>query len=351
MTTTNAVELSAQDEPSYAVATEIHDLCADEYIALTAGAWDATPLKVQSHQFGVRAKCWHVGPCMLTEHEMAPFLFETKRSHLQNRGGMATLRKYKSGFEIGEYQNGDYYFGPGAIEVGDSLSTGRTISSALEIQEIYVPPTMLGVAMSRLTQCHRIYETDRFGAIAHAEWNSLYNRLKSESDPLSMRTMDLFLASIKIALGVHPQREDIRLQSRELLFRHIERFIFSNLGSASLNSASILGQFGVSRASLYRMFSPLGGVSSYISKLRASNALIDIWQNKAHRGSVREAQERWGFQSGNDFNRTVTRLFGNSPRRLLDSSRPDNPRLGSASDFAFNFVDMRFARANTELAA
>ena len=55
MTTSNAFDLSAKDEPSYAVATELHDLCADEYIALTASAWDAAPLNVQSQPFGVRA--------------------------------------------------------------------------------------------------------------------------------------------------------------------------------------------------------------------------------------------------------------------------------------------------------
>lgn len=351
MTTSNAFDLSAQNEPSYAVATELHDLCADEYIALTASAWDAAPLNVQSQPFGVRAKCWHVGPCMLTEFEMAPFVFEIQRPHLQNRGDMVTMKKHKSGFEFGDYRIGDYYLGPGAIQVGDPLWTGRSISSALEIQEIYLPQALLGLSTSRLAQRDRIYGSHQFGEIAHAEWDSLYSLLKKGRKSISRRTLDLFLASIKIALGVHPQREDIRKQSRELLFRHIERFILSNLRSEGLNSAAILEEFGVSRASLYRLFGPLGGVSSYISKLRASKALIDIWQNKALRGSVRAAQERWGFQSGNDFNRTVTRLFGNSPKRLLDSGRLNNPRMRAASDFAFNFVDMRFAAENTEQAA
>ena len=288
---------------------------------------------------------------MLTEYEMSPFLFETKRVHLQNRGQMATLRKFVFGFEIGEYENGEFYCGPGSIQVGDPLSTGKTISSALKIQEIYLPRPMLGLREARLARREKIYELHRAGQIAHAEWNILFRELNAGSNQIPMRQMDLLLASLIIALGVNPQREDVRTHARELLFRHIERFISSNLRSPELNSATILDQFGVSRASLYRMFGPLGGVSAHIAKLRASRALIDIWQNRAFRGSVSAAREHWGFQTGNDFNRTVRRLFGNSPKRLLVRNRATNPHMRSASDFAFNFVDMRFMVSPTNIAA
>lgn len=351
MSNSKTLEGAAQDEPSYGIATEVHDLCADEYVALMAEGWDASPLNVPTPRPGIRARCWHVGSCMLTEYDMSPFLFETKRVHLQNRGKMATLRKFVSGFEIGDYANGEFYCGPGSIQVGDPLSTGKAISSALTIQEIFLPRSMLGLPDARLAQREKVYELHRAGQIAHAEWNLLFRELNAGTNQIEMRHLDLLIASVILALGVNPQREDVRAQARELLFRHIERFIFSHLRSPDLSSAMLLDHFGVSRASLYRMFGPLGGVSTHIAKLRASRALIDIWQNRALRGSVSAARERWGFQTGNDFNRTVRRLFGNSPKQLLVRNRATNPHVKSASDFAFNFVDMRFMAGTTHIAA
>ena len=337
--------------PTYMVATETHNLSIDEYIALTTEAWSAIPLKVKAAHPGVVAKCWHIGPCMLTEFEIAPFRFETKRFHLQNRGELLILRKYKSGFEYGDYDEGEFLGGPGAIHFGDPFSTGKSIASPLTIQEVYVPRGPVGLPVSSPVQRGKIHENTGIGKIVHSEWDSIFRLAQSGTGEVPKPTMDRFLSGIKIALGVHPQREDVRAQARELLFRQIERFIFSNARRSDLNSKAILDQFGVSRASLYRMFEPLGGVRTYLTKLRTSKALIDIWQDQTLRGSVQAARERWGFHTGNDFNRTVTRLFGNSPRRLLTPGQPVHPQLDADSNFAFQFVDLRFASGVPAIAA
>lgn len=99
------------------------------------------------------------------------------------------------------------------------------------------------------------------------------------------------------------------------------------------------------------MFEPLGGIRTYITFLRASSALIEIWENRLARGSVSAARDRWHFRTGNDFNRTVTRLFGNSPKRLLANAGPVQPRFDAPSNFVFNFMDQRFDGTLTQMAA
>ncbi len=126
---------------------------------------------------------------------------------------------------------------------------------------------------------------------------------------------------MKIALGVNPQREDVRAHAREALFRHICRFIETHLEHPDLSAKMILNQFGVSRATLYRMFEPLDGVRNYVTYRRAMCALYFISQNQGQRGVVQEACERWGFSSPANFNRTIQRLFGNSPKALLSGER------------------------------
>ena len=103
----------------------------------------------------------------------------------------------------------------------------------------------------------------------------------------------------------------------------------------------ILGRFGVSRASLYRMFEIYGGIRHYITHLRASKAVLHVWQNQKQRGIVRSAQTRWGFATGNDFNRTVRRLFGNTPKRLVSSRVEHRDLVDRPSSTVQNLIDRR----------
>ncbi len=342
-------ELTAQ-EPAYTIAKETLDLSVDEYIALTADAWDATPLNVYPDRSGVAAECWQIGPCMFSVIEVAPFIFETKRTHLQNRGALLGLRKILSGFEFGDYADGENRASPGPIHIADPHSVGKSIGTALKIQEVYVPRHLVGLSPSRLARTERVDATSAMGKIVHAEWDLLFLAAQSGITQISQRSLERFLSGFKIALGVPPQREDVRAHARELLFRQIERLIETNLRSTDIDANTILARFGLSRASLYRMFEPFGGIRTYTTQLRASKALLEIWETGAMRGSVAAARERWRFQTGTDFNRTVSRLFGNSPRRLFSTDTPASPDLNAASDFAFNFVDLRWGATAAETA-
>ncbi|MEO0608094.1 MAG: hypothetical protein AAFY82_07665 [Pseudomonadota bacterium] len=349
MSMMESIDLSDR-RAAYTVAQETHDMGLDEYMALTAQAWDATPLNVLPDRSSLLAESWQIGPCMLSIIDVAPFIFETKRVHLENRGALIGFKKVVEGFESGDYASGEYLSAPGPIELSDPVEIGKSISTALKIQEIYVPRAFIGLSFGK-DRLNKIYPYSAIGKIVHAEWDSLFLAAQSGVTHIPERTVERFLSSFKIALGVHPQREDVRTHARELLFRQIQRFIHANLSSPKLGSATILSKFGVSRASLYRMFEPLGGIRTYTTYLRASKALIEIWENRLVRGSVSAARDRWHFRTGNDFNRTVTRLFGNSPKRLLAAAHPLHPKLNAPSNFAFEFLDSRYNGTLTQMAA
>ncbi len=149
--------------------------------------------------------------------------------------------------------------------------------------------------------------------------------------------LDRLAACLKIALGAHPQREDVRAHARQALFRQVCLFIERNLERVELSTNMLLSQFGLSRATLYRMFEPLGGVRNYLMYRRAMAALIDLSEVNAERGSVLRVCERWNFSSPANFNRSIQRLFGNSPRALLGSSAPTNDEV-SLTAFKHDYV-------------
>lgn len=341
--TSSDLGVNSGNEIEYDVGTEFIDMCADEYVAISSDAWATTPLSSEAGPFSVNAQCWHAGPCMLSQMTVGPYVFEINPVHIDNEGPILVFEKVLSGFEYGERGGDDIYYGPGPIYLHGHKQLGRSIGTRVTVQELYVPREMVGLAQGKTAPNSLIYPTSLIGRIVHAEWETVFNAVTDGETKVSAQLFERFAAAIKIALGVNPQREDVRTQSRELLLRQIQRFIVQNLESPDLSVDFILGRHGVSRASLYRMFEPYGGIRNYVTNLRASKTLMDIWQNESQRGIVRSMQTRWGFSSGNDFNRTVRRLFGNTPKRLISGPSTNGGVLDQSIGFARDFVDQRWS--------
>lgn len=288
---------STENEIRYDIGTELFDICADEYVTISADAWAATPLRSDEGPFRLKSQCWHAGPCMLSEMTISPFALEIHPVHLDSEGPMVVFEKVLSGFECGEQGGEDFYYTPGSIYLNGHKELGRSIETRYTIQEFYVPREMVGLSSAQPAPNSIIHPTSLVGRIVHAEWEAAYNAVANGQSTVGAKTFERLATALKIGLGVNPQREDIRTQSRELVSRQIQRFIIENLDSPDLSVEKILKQHGVSRASLYRMFEIYGGIRTYITNLRTSKALMEIWQNEARRGIVRAAQARWGFSS------------------------------------------------------
>ena len=59
-------------------------------------------------------------------------------------------------------------------------------------------------------------------------------------------------------------------------FANVRRFIDTHLASPALETDMLARNFGLSRASLYRLFAPVGGVAGYIRRERLRRVFRDI---------------------------------------------------------------------------
>lgn len=93
----------------------------------------------------------------------------------------------------------------------------------------------------------------------------------------------------------------------------VRRTIDANLARPDLGPAFLMRRFGMSRASLYRLFHPLGGVSSFIQQRRLAQArrwLLDPARSHERISSIAEAS---GFASDTAFGRAFRHAFGMTP--------------------------------------
>lgn len=94
------------------------------------------------------------------------------------------------------------------------------------------------------------------------------------------------------------------------------RVVLNHIGSPSLDPAFLARAIGVSRAALYRLFEPSGGVSRFIRHMRLSLAHAAL-QSAASRGkSIARIAEEHGFPDPPEFSRAFRAAFGRTPREV-----------------------------------
>jgi AraC-like DNA-binding protein len=102
-------------------------------------------------------------------------------------------------------------------------------------------------------------------------------------------------------------------------------YIDANLNARNLNPANLAQAFGLSRASLYRLFEPVGGVASYIRVRRLERVRETIKEPGLMNRRIAPAAYSSGFKSIAAFNRAYRQAFGETPRQSRRGGR--NPQL------------------------
>jgi AraC-like DNA-binding protein len=99
--------------------------------------------------------------------------------------------------------------------------------------------------------------------------------------------------------------------------RHIDR----NLASSDLSADSIAAEFGLSRASLYRLFEPVGGIAKYIRKARLNRAFQEITAAELSNRRIGHIAYTLGFKNVSAFSRLFHEVYGVRPGEARKRAR------------------------------
>lgn len=103
-------------------------------------------------------------------------------------------------------------------------------------------------------------------------------------------------------------------------FVTIRRYIDRNLTSTVLDANAIAKSFGLSRASLYRIFEPVGGIASYIRKARLNRAHQEVTSFEFSDRRIGQIAINLGFKNISAFNRLFHKVYGLSPREAREQA-------------------------------
>jgi AraC-like DNA-binding protein len=102
---------------------------------------------------------------------------------------------------------------------------------------------------------------------------------------------------------------------------NMKRYIEENLDSADLSPEELARKFHLSRANLYRLFEPYGGVAIYIRDQRLQRAFIELVDSEASHRRVADIAYTWGFASEAAFSRAFKRAFDMTPREARSAAQ------------------------------
>lgn len=119
-----------------------------------------------------------------------------------------------------------------------------------------------------------------------------------------------------LAACLMPARDHIAEAQRPIeavIMDRASQIIAKHLADPALTPDLLCSEIGVSRSGLYRIFEPVGGVSTYIRRARlrrTRDALADSSDGR----SISTIAEHWGFMDPSTYSRMFKKEFGILPR-------------------------------------
>ena len=266
-----------------------------------------------------RAETWFVDPIIVAKSQYHPMVSKHTNHHIYESGNYLNVHRFVTRSPIALDASGlPILCEPGSIILLDYSRPFTSIHPRAECQSFIVPHSAIGYTPSDETRALKYPTNSKMGQLIGQEMDLILDRLIRGDSAIAQDDLKRFLGCVEVAASPQRASPSARQYARGSLKRAIQTFVETHLASPDLNVTLILRNFGVSRASLYRMFEVEDGVRNYINMRRICRAVIDLAVTPHQRGVIQRTSERWGFTSDASFNRMVRRNFGLAPGALFE---------------------------------
>lgn len=213
----------------------------------------------------------------------------------------------------------------GDICLFDLAQTLETRATAFENVTLVVPRPMFGSHLLRVDDLHGLVLPGS-GVIAKLLAGHLTALLEfaprmtlNECQSVVEGTVSLLAACLRNELE-RIEADDDRSAAPSPSMMRIRQYIEASLGSDELSAISIAAHFGLSRASLYRLFAPVGGIADYIRSRRLHRAFFDLANSDARSLRISEVARRWQLGTDAHFTRSFKAAYGITPRAAREAA-------------------------------
>ena len=268
--------------------------------------------------WNVRTQAWNVAGMLVSEGEYgAQRLTRTAELVRKEPIDHYTLHLAHGGPGL-HMQAGDreLRLAPGQPLLSD-LAQPKTVShGAGRITSLFIPRAALDRLLPQQFDLHGVVPQGACSAMLTAHLESMVRRLPGmahgEAAGAFEATLHLLAASLAPSVATLGLARPAVAQT---LMRQVLHYIDDNLRCADLSSERVCAVFGVSRATLYRMFEPLGGVAHHIRSQRLER-IHSVLLTPTGRVFLSRLAEEHGFSNAAHFSRAFREHFGYAPTEM-----------------------------------
>ena len=289
----------------------------DAWIETCAAIFGVTPLHREDARKDYRVQSWFVDPITIANSHYYSMAAERRNWHVEEAGAQIHVHRYARGRSSMETAGLPLECETGAITLLDYSRPFTGVHENNECESFFIPHEVIGYHPSDTPHAFVFSAQSRMGLLIGRQMDNLLNALKCGAQSVDRADIERFLGCVEVAMCPGTASASASARFRESQKRIIQLFIEQRLHMPDLNTALVLQNFGVSRASLYRMFEAEEGVRNYINHRRLVRAVTELACHQRTHGQIHRVSERWGFTSDASFNRMVKRTFGVAPGGLF----------------------------------
>lgn len=270
--------------------------------------------------FAVSGTTWQLPQAFVTHSRLSP-VTQTRSAELIARAPVdqVSLFRCRSGTVEADYDGHGVTLGAGDLLFIDYMRPTRSVSSEVVTDTLIFPRDTAPARFGTGALHGVVLRADSpAGAIVGAHMDALVGTIGRLTIVEAEAT---FAALVTLAAALWPSTPQ---SSAEIaLLDRVRTEIAARLAAPELTPELLATTLGVSRAALYRVLAPEGGVSAYVQRLRLDASLKLLISGDNAPGLVGRVAADLGYRHAAHFSRAFRVRFGLSPSAVAGLSAND----------------------------
>ena len=280
-----------------------------------------------SEGFFARVDGFHLRRLVVSLAEFSDQRYVRRTGYRADEGADHLLvQLYLTGGYAGHNGHRTVRVGPGDISLLDLSYPLETAAEGSSTISVVIPRDLMFslVRPEQLSVGSVISAHSAVGRILGHHLTSVWRALHSASAEDDEQISRTLLGAIVGAFAGYRGGDNSASLSDDTMLDAICAYIEQNLCSRELTPEHLCLRFACSRARLYRLFHPLGGVAAYVRQLRLERCLRELSKQHPTTSTIHDVAQRWGFRSQSHFCRQFRKQFGIAPSEALERARTRN---------------------------
>lgn len=275
------------------------------------------PLNSERMRMQLDLKMWQVGPLTYIRAASGGRILRRTLAHIAQTSGFYLLSRHVSGRIVGVMEGVPFMVRTNRMILRNLDDPFDALQYPSVVESVLIPASVLGCERAQPFALKVLSDAPSVWPSLTDAMNRSFAKLRAGELQIGRKWVDPVISRVKAEttqpLAALSRRKEVRQSQLLAIQAHIE----NHLGRLDLCAEELLPNFGVSRATLYRLFEVHGGVRNYIVDRRLFRALLELSSEHRRRGQIQQAAKRWGFSSAANFNRSVQHAFGGAPGALF----------------------------------